>query len=151
MITEIGFPEKLKAIAKHKSLSRSVGMISTCCKMADQADIDRWQGRCLDTLMEIMCCCCHQQPDYLAALRNDTLLLITELKRDLFLDLTPSTHAYAQLCSRLQAITRSSEAPLPGWVMGVRKSGRRVASQAPHAPQSFCNIGVRAAKPDIGY
>ena len=67
MIEEIGFPEKLGTIAKHRSLGTSVQMVDACCKNATKMDLERWQDHALDTLKEIMCYCCLCQPDYLAA------------------------------------------------------------------------------------
>ena len=125
MIVEIGYPGKLRALARHKSLTRSVEMVKNCCTMADRAHLDRWQDICLDTLTEIMCYCCTKHPEYLRSLRDDSLLMITERNRDLFLAMTPSTHIYTSLCKRLRAITLTSDAPVPGWCLGITRNSRR--------------------------
>ena len=137
MIIEIGFPEKLRALARHKSISRSVELVKQCCEMADKTLLDRWQDMCLDTLTEIMCYCCTKQPDYLTALRADSLLLISERHRELFLDLTPSTYIYTTLCKRLQSITHTGEAPTPAWCIHVRKSSRRIRDPVVHSTVSI--------------
>ena len=137
MISEIGFPEKLRALARHKSITRSVELVKQCCMRADQALLDRWQDTCLNTLTEIMCYCCTKQPDYLTALRADSLLLISERHRELFLELTPSTYVYTTLCKRLQSITQAGQAPTPAWCMNVRKSRRRAGDPIIHSTVSI--------------
>ena len=124
MVEGIGCPEKLRAVAGHKSLKNSVRLVESCCNKAAKLDLDKWQDQALDTLKEIMCYCCHCHPDYLTVLREDSLLMISEVHRECLMDFTPSTLAYTKLCTLLQTVVMTTEAPIPYWAVSQRKSRR---------------------------
>ena len=86
--------------------------------------MDKWQSRAVDTLKEIMCYCCHCNPAYLMAIRVDSLLMITELHRERFQNYTPPTQDYTRLCTLLQRIVMTADAPLPDWATSQRRSQR---------------------------
>ena len=128
-IEGIGFPEKLRTIARHQSLEKSAKLVDACCRNATKFDLDTWQDHALETLRDIMCYCCLCQPDYLDALRVDSLLRISELHRECLLDLTPSTMAYTRLCALVQAFVMTTPPPLPQWAVNPRRS-RRTRNEA---------------------
>ena len=98
MMEKIGGPEKLRAVAKHKSLETTVRLVENCCSTSTKVDLDRWQDGALDTLKEIMCYCCHCHPAYLTAIREDSLLMVTELHRECLMDYTPPPLKLIQSC-----------------------------------------------------
>ena len=50
--------------------------------------------------------------------------MITEEHRERFLDYTPHTQDYTRLCTLLQRIVMSAEAPLPDWATSPKRSQR---------------------------
>ena len=89
MLERIGGPEKLRAVAKHRSLETTVRLVESCCHTATKLDLDAWHDGALDVLKEILCYCCYCHPAYLTALREDSLLMLTEVHREYLRDYTP--------------------------------------------------------------
>ena len=69
MVEKIGGPERLRTVAKHRSLEATIRLVKHCCHTATKLDLDAWDGGALDVLKEILCYCCNCHPDYLTALR----------------------------------------------------------------------------------
>ena len=122
-VEEIGGPEKLLVVAGQNWLEVTVGLVEKCCKEAARSDLDNWRDGAWTTLKEMMGYCCRCHPAYLIALRGDTLLLIVELHRERLMNFTPSTCDSTTLCTRLQAITTATSAPLPLWTVCQQKTG----------------------------
>ena len=95
-----------------------------CCHTATKLDLDAWDGGALDVLKEILCYCCNCHPTYLTGLREDSLLMLTEVHREYLKGYTPPTEAYVKLCTRVQRIAMVAKPPLPVWSTTQRRSGR---------------------------
>ena len=127
MVEKIGGPDRLKAVAKHRSLEATIRLVEYCYHTANKLDLVAWDDGALDVLKEILCYCCNRHPAYLSALRSDSLLMLTEVHRANLKGYTPPTKAYAMLCTQVKRISMVTSIPLPAWISSQRRSERRTS------------------------
>ena len=137
MAERIGGPDRLRAVAKHRSLEATIRLVEHCYHKANKLDLNAWDNGALDVLKEILCYCCHRHPAYLSALRRDYLLKLTEVHRGYLKGYTPPTKAYVMLCTQVKNISMVIDPPLPAWTSSHRSSQRR-ASKTPCLDKRGC-------------
>ena len=130
MIEALGFPGRVKQIARHKKMSVSVAMVEKCRDDASLVSWNRWKEIRLTTLRDIMCHCCLSHPEFAWSLKTDVQLQTTERNRDNLDSLTPTTYEYVQLCRALRPVTLTGSVPVPVW----RVTPTRVMSQHRYFP-----------------
>ena len=137
MVEKIGGPDRLKAVAKHRSLGTTIRLVEYCYHTANKLDLVAWDDGALDVLKEILCYCCNRHPSYLGALRTDSLLMLTEMYRGDMMGYTPPTEAYVMLCTQVKRIAMETSPPLPAWSSSQRRLERR-ASQSQTLDRRGC-------------
>ena len=137
MVEKIGGPDRLRAVAKHRTLEATLRLVEHCYHTANKLDLEAWDEGALEVLKEILCYCCHCHPTYLKTLRKDSWTGLTEVHRGYMKGYTPPTEAYAMLCTQVKDIAMTERPPLPVWVSGQRTSGRR-ANKSPGLVNHGC-------------